>query len=158
MLLCSLAFIERRLKIQKVKSTANASKKIKTNHHKDFCTTHRHLSHPKLMCALILRSISGYGEYVNVRVKSPLEFQNCHRPQFKYAFYNARHGFDCQTEVRTEFKVPLYPFYFLAWRGWVRELNLKIWSDRNPIDCAKWKKVPSRSAATLTGLDVTDTQ
>ena len=67
-----------------------------------------------IMCgSVILRLISGYGEYVNVRVKSPLEFQNCHRPQFKYAFYNARHGFDCQTEVRTEFKVPLYPFYFL---------------------------------------------
>ena len=44
--LCSLAFIKRRLEIQKVKSTANASKKIKTNHHKAFCTTHRHLSHP----------------------------------------------------------------------------------------------------------------
>ena len=44
--LCSLAFIKRRLKIHKVKSTANASKKIKTNHHEAFCTTHRHLSHP----------------------------------------------------------------------------------------------------------------
>ena len=50
--LCSLAFIKRRLEIQKVKSTTNASKKIKTNHHKTFCTTHRHLSHPKLMCVL----------------------------------------------------------------------------------------------------------
>ena len=37
-------------KIQKVKSTANASEKIKTNHHKAFCTTHRHLTHPQLMC------------------------------------------------------------------------------------------------------------
>ena len=44
--LCSLAFIKRRLEIQKVKSTANASKKIKTNHHETFSTTHRPLSHP----------------------------------------------------------------------------------------------------------------
>ena len=34
--LCSLAFIKRRLEIQKVKSTANASKKIKTNHREAF--------------------------------------------------------------------------------------------------------------------------
>ena len=38
--LCSLGFIKHRLEIQKVKSTANASKKIKTNHHGAFCTTH----------------------------------------------------------------------------------------------------------------------
>ena len=44
--LCSLGFIKRQLEIQKVKSTANASKKIKTNHHEAFSTTHRHLSHP----------------------------------------------------------------------------------------------------------------
>ena len=44
-LLYSMAFIKRRLKTQKVKSAAIASKKIKTNHHEAFCTTHRHLSH-----------------------------------------------------------------------------------------------------------------
>ena len=44
--LCTLAIIKHLLEIQKVKSTANASKKIKTNHHEAFCTTHRHLSHP----------------------------------------------------------------------------------------------------------------
>ena len=35
----------------KVKSTACASKTIKTNHHRAFCATHRLLSHPQLMCA-----------------------------------------------------------------------------------------------------------
>ena len=45
-LLCSLGFIKRQLKIQKVKSTANAPNKIKTNHHEASCTTHRNLSHP----------------------------------------------------------------------------------------------------------------
>ena len=44
--LFSLGFIKRRLEIQKGKSTANASKKIKTKHRETFCTTHRHLSHP----------------------------------------------------------------------------------------------------------------
>ena len=44
--LCCLGFIKRQLEIQKVKSTADASKKIKTNHHKAFFTTHQHLSHP----------------------------------------------------------------------------------------------------------------
>ena len=38
--LCTLAIIKHLLEIQKVKSTANASKKIKTNHHEAFCTTH----------------------------------------------------------------------------------------------------------------------
>ena len=52
--LCSLAFIKRRLEIQKVKSTANASKKIKTNHHEAFCATHQLLSHPALLCSLFI--------------------------------------------------------------------------------------------------------
>ena len=38
--LCSLGFIKRQLEIQKVKSTADASKKIKTNHSEAFCKTH----------------------------------------------------------------------------------------------------------------------
>ena len=43
-------FMNKGLKTTKVKSTACASKKIKTNHHGAFCATHQLLSHPQLMC------------------------------------------------------------------------------------------------------------
>ena len=39
-------FIKKGLKTTKVKNTACASKKIKTNHQRAFCATHRFLSHP----------------------------------------------------------------------------------------------------------------
>ena len=48
--LCPLGFIKCRLETQKVQSTTNASKKIKTNHHESFCKTHRRVSLIALVC------------------------------------------------------------------------------------------------------------
>ena len=69
-------FIKEGLKTKKVKSTAIASKKIKTNHHRAF-STHQLLSHPYFICDQNL-TINACSLFRKLYITSPEGSQNRH--------------------------------------------------------------------------------